>query len=510
MAAQHHYMPSEIARLVLGYLRNQKCHSAAEGFLKESKHLSEYKDCLAEGYEYPLQIGGRSLVQIINKPFNDGKPNVTTARQCPPPPTTPRRTPAKVVKAAIQRSTPRKSETPRKLCDVNSPLDKTLTPPKKEIVEPTKIVGELINNPNVPDALAVAMNKILNCSPEKPLIAAINSGPWITDTGSTCEPINVPSSAQLDSILKELEKDDGYKDFMDDILRKMDVEAFESVSQVGSSSPFTGSEGVNSTLTTPRQARHKFSPISSGPASQTDYATSPSVVKNLNNVFRTPVKRATEDVFASSPFVPSSSPYSEAPFTPSKVFCPDFNVLTASPPQQPLLTGIANYLPILPASLTPNLQTATYAIISASPQEPLVDSSKLEAAIKAHRRIVPKGKCINSKLYQDMNGLKPKRKATDDEIRDLLKQNQKILPKNSQHTEQPGNYVTGRPRRKTFRKVARSLGYEEKKVAPKNKTGQLTANEQGTIMIDSTQLELLKNIDTTAINQVISEAHKLS
>ena len=60
-------MPSEVARLVLGYLREQNCEKAASDFLNESRHLYEYRLGLEEGYEYPTTIGGKNLVQFLHE-----------------------------------------------------------------------------------------------------------------------------------------------------------------------------------------------------------------------------------------------------------------------------------------------------------------------------------------------------------------------------------------------------------------------------------------------------------
>jgi len=59
-------MPSEVARLVLGYLKQVGCPRAHDEFLKESRHLSEYRSGLEEGFEYPTSINGKNLMQFIN------------------------------------------------------------------------------------------------------------------------------------------------------------------------------------------------------------------------------------------------------------------------------------------------------------------------------------------------------------------------------------------------------------------------------------------------------------
>lgn len=59
-------MPSEVARLVLGYLKLSGCHATWESFLRESNDLKEYAECVRRGREYPTNIGGRNLVQLLD------------------------------------------------------------------------------------------------------------------------------------------------------------------------------------------------------------------------------------------------------------------------------------------------------------------------------------------------------------------------------------------------------------------------------------------------------------
>ncbi|CAG2102819.1 unnamed protein product [Medioppia subpectinata] len=61
-----HLMPSEIARLVLGYLKESQCFETEKHFLKESKHLTEYAVGLRHGFNYSTNIDGKSLLDIIN------------------------------------------------------------------------------------------------------------------------------------------------------------------------------------------------------------------------------------------------------------------------------------------------------------------------------------------------------------------------------------------------------------------------------------------------------------
>lgn len=62
-------MPSEIARLVLGYLKSTGCHSTWETFLRESPDLKEYAEYVRRGREYPTTIGGKNLMQLLDVGF---------------------------------------------------------------------------------------------------------------------------------------------------------------------------------------------------------------------------------------------------------------------------------------------------------------------------------------------------------------------------------------------------------------------------------------------------------
>ena len=62
-------LPSEIARLVLGYLTSVKCSAAREKFLEECPHLREYVFYLGNGQEYPTNISGYDLTHYLNVGF---------------------------------------------------------------------------------------------------------------------------------------------------------------------------------------------------------------------------------------------------------------------------------------------------------------------------------------------------------------------------------------------------------------------------------------------------------
>ncbi|CAN7983879.1 unnamed protein product [Ixodes pacificus] len=59
-------MPSEVARLVLGYLKSTGCQTTWESFLRESPDLKEYAECARRGREYPTNIGGKNLLQLLD------------------------------------------------------------------------------------------------------------------------------------------------------------------------------------------------------------------------------------------------------------------------------------------------------------------------------------------------------------------------------------------------------------------------------------------------------------
>jgi hypothetical protein len=60
--------PSEVARLVLGYLKEKGCHRAHDEFLRESPDLNEFRSCMTgpNTYDYPTAVNNRTLVQHLN------------------------------------------------------------------------------------------------------------------------------------------------------------------------------------------------------------------------------------------------------------------------------------------------------------------------------------------------------------------------------------------------------------------------------------------------------------
>ena len=61
-------LPSEVARLVLGYLKEKGCHRAHDAFLSESPDLGEFRSCLSgpNTYDYPTSVNGKTLHQFLN------------------------------------------------------------------------------------------------------------------------------------------------------------------------------------------------------------------------------------------------------------------------------------------------------------------------------------------------------------------------------------------------------------------------------------------------------------
>ncbi|XP_064627911.1 mucin-2-like [Lineus longissimus] len=70
-------LPSEVARLVLGYLKTESCNSAFKAFLGECPHLKEYAMLLERGREYTTKVNGRTLEEYLDE-FADLKKAVST------------------------------------------------------------------------------------------------------------------------------------------------------------------------------------------------------------------------------------------------------------------------------------------------------------------------------------------------------------------------------------------------------------------------------------------------
>ncbi|XP_060067711.1 mucin-17-like [Ylistrum balloti] len=62
-----YFLPSEIARLVLGYLQAEGYSKTYKNFIKECPHLSEYVSFMKKGQYYPLTINGLALLQILEE-----------------------------------------------------------------------------------------------------------------------------------------------------------------------------------------------------------------------------------------------------------------------------------------------------------------------------------------------------------------------------------------------------------------------------------------------------------
>ncbi|CAI9740007.1 wall DAN4 isoform X1 [Octopus vulgaris] len=61
-----YFLPSEVARLVLGYLTDLGLAQTTKVFLKECKDLSEYNELKKRGYAYPTDIMGLNLVNMLD------------------------------------------------------------------------------------------------------------------------------------------------------------------------------------------------------------------------------------------------------------------------------------------------------------------------------------------------------------------------------------------------------------------------------------------------------------
>ncbi|XP_043253825.1 serine-rich adhesin for platelets-like isoform X2 [Colletes gigas] len=62
-------LPSEIARLVLGYLEDQKCIEAAKTFLETSPHLQECRTVISNGRRFSTKVSGMSLIDVVENFF---------------------------------------------------------------------------------------------------------------------------------------------------------------------------------------------------------------------------------------------------------------------------------------------------------------------------------------------------------------------------------------------------------------------------------------------------------
>ncbi|XP_048504934.1 serine-rich adhesin for platelets-like isoform X2 [Athalia rosae] len=62
-------LPSEIARLVFGYLEDQKCAEAARSFLEASPHLQECRTAVLSGRRFNTRVNGYTLIDIFDKFF---------------------------------------------------------------------------------------------------------------------------------------------------------------------------------------------------------------------------------------------------------------------------------------------------------------------------------------------------------------------------------------------------------------------------------------------------------
>lgn len=61
------FLPSEIARLVLGYLSEEGYVNSYKCFIKECPHLNEYLTLKRRGQTYPLHVNGLTLCQTLQE-----------------------------------------------------------------------------------------------------------------------------------------------------------------------------------------------------------------------------------------------------------------------------------------------------------------------------------------------------------------------------------------------------------------------------------------------------------
>ncbi|KAK6986464.1 protein NPAT [Biomphalaria glabrata] len=67
MACQDYFVPSEVARLILGYLRERNFHKSFNTFLRECPDLTEYWQLLRAGKNPATTILGYGLTEILNE-----------------------------------------------------------------------------------------------------------------------------------------------------------------------------------------------------------------------------------------------------------------------------------------------------------------------------------------------------------------------------------------------------------------------------------------------------------
>ena len=56
-----------VCLLYVGYLKEEGCQLSYRTFLKETKHLNEYRTMLEAGHEYPTSVCGKNLTAMINE-----------------------------------------------------------------------------------------------------------------------------------------------------------------------------------------------------------------------------------------------------------------------------------------------------------------------------------------------------------------------------------------------------------------------------------------------------------
>jgi len=57
----------DLCLMSVGYLKEEGCIASYRTFLKEMKHLNEYRTLMEAGQEYPTSICGKNLTTMLNE-----------------------------------------------------------------------------------------------------------------------------------------------------------------------------------------------------------------------------------------------------------------------------------------------------------------------------------------------------------------------------------------------------------------------------------------------------------
>ncbi|XP_064618345.1 protein NPAT-like [Liolophura sinensis] len=106
-----YFLPSEIARMVLGYLKRENCAKAYKALLKESSHLGEYSALLKQGREYPTTVAGKTLTEMLQE-YGHIKLRETRTLKCGQPATALWKQFDELVKVIKQQVSPKQLQQP--------------------------------------------------------------------------------------------------------------------------------------------------------------------------------------------------------------------------------------------------------------------------------------------------------------------------------------------------------------------------------------------------------------